>query len=243
MTLESLLLSRDIEVVRVVRPTLERLSIQVEVCHEAKQAREILDAEKFDAVIVDCDDIQGGIEFLRGVRTNTSNKSSVTFAVLNGKQTTTQQAFGMGVNFVLQKPISSLNASRCFNAALNFMERERRRYYRQPVEMAVRVITEEKELKAMSTNISEGGMAIILPEPLPRNGISRLRFTLPESQAALEVESEVAWANPEGRAGLRFLNVPPNSQEYLEKWLSQEMEKQISRSLDGTDGGASKTIQ
>src|SRR5580698_7004666 len=128
MTLESLLLSRDIEVVRILRPTLEKLSIQVEICHEAKHAREILDAGKFDAVIVDCDDIQGGIELLQGVRGSASNQNAVTFAVLNGKRTTTQQAFGMGVNFVLQKPISGLNASRCFHAALSFMERERRRY-------------------------------------------------------------------------------------------------------------------
>ena len=36
----------------------------------------------------------------------------------------------MGANFVLQKPISGLNASRCFHAALNFMLKERRRYFR-----------------------------------------------------------------------------------------------------------------
>lgn len=58
MTLESLLLSRDSEVLRIIRPTLEKLSIDVEVCQEAKKATEILISEKFDAVIVDCDDLQ-----------------------------------------------------------------------------------------------------------------------------------------------------------------------------------------
>src|SRR5208282_3217764 len=109
MTLESLLLSRDAEVVRVLRPTLEKLSIEVEVCQEAKKASEILIAEKFDAVIVDCDDMQGAMEVLQGLRATPSNRASVTFAVLNGKKTTTQEAFGMGVNFVLQKPISTLD--------------------------------------------------------------------------------------------------------------------------------------
>ncbi len=56
--MESLLLSRDAEVVRVLRPTLEKLSIEVEICQEAKKASEILISEKFDAVIVDCDDLQ-----------------------------------------------------------------------------------------------------------------------------------------------------------------------------------------
>ena len=130
MPLDSLLISQDVDLVRILRPTLEKLSIQVEICQEATKANEILITEKFDAVIVDCDDVLGGLKVLRGLRDSPSNKNSVTFAVLNGRQTTTQEVFGMGVNFVLQKPISTLNATRCFNAALSFMVRERRRYFR-----------------------------------------------------------------------------------------------------------------
>src|SRR5580692_3655276 len=115
MTLESFLLSRDTDLVRVLRPTLEKLSIDVEICQEARAATDILVSEKFDAVIVDCDDLQGGLAILEGLRSTPSNKNSVTFAVLNGKRTTTQEAFGMGANFVLQKPITPLNAARCFH--------------------------------------------------------------------------------------------------------------------------------
>ena len=138
--LESLLLSRDADVFRVLRPTLEKLSIEIEICQEAKKASEILISEKFDAVIVDCDDMPGGVGVLEGLRGTPSNKNSVTFAIVNGKRTTTQEAFGMGVNFVLHKPLSALNTSRCFNAALSFMLRERRRYFRHPVKMAARLL-------------------------------------------------------------------------------------------------------
>jgi DNA-binding response OmpR family regulator len=243
MTLESLLLSRDAEVVRILRPTLEKLSIEVEVCQEAKKASEILIAEKFDAVIVDCDDLLGGLEVLQGLRATPSNRNSVTFAVLNGKKTTTQEAFGMGVNFVLQKPISTLNASRCFHAALNFMVRERRRYYRQPVKMLVRMVADEKELKATSTNISEGGMALMLHQALPKNAAPRVQFTLPETTIALDVEAVVAWADIKGHVGLRFLNVPATSQELLEKWLNEQMEKTLPASTDKLGGPSSGIIQ
>src|SRR5580658_3982085 len=225
MTLESLILSGDAEVVRVLRPTLEKLSIEVEVCHEAKVASEILISEKFDAVIVDCDDLQGGREVLQCLRATPSNRNSVAFAVLNGKKTTTQEVFGMGVNFVLQKPISSLNASRCFHAALSFMERERRRYFRHPVKMAVKVVLDEKELKATSTNISERGIALLLHHAIPKNANPRLQFMLPETKMALEIEEEVAWADLKGHAGLRCLKVPQRSQQLLEKWLAERMEK------------------
>jgi len=242
MTLESLLLSRDDEVVRVLRPTLEKLSIDVEICQEAKKATQILIAEKFDAVIVDCDDLRGGLEVLQGLRTTPSNKNSVTFAVLNGKKTTTQEAFAMGVNFVLQKPITPLNASRCFNAALSFMVRERRRYYRQPVKMLVKVIADEKEIKATSTDISEGGMALLLHGALSKDASPRLQFTLPETSLSLDIEAEVAWADQKGRVGLRFRNLAAGSKQLLEKWLNEKMPKPASGSAEPTSPG-SEAIQ
>lgn len=212
---------------RVIRPTLEKLSIEVEVCNEARAGANILVSDKFDAVIVDCDDLHGGMAILQGLRKTPSNKNSVAFAILNGKRTTTQQAFDMGANFVLQKPISALNASRCFHAALNFMVKERRRYFRQPVKMLVKVVLEEKTLNATSTNISEGGIALMLREALPKGASPRLRFSLPGKNIPLELEAAVAWVDVKGFAGFRFKDVPKNLQEELENWLDEQIEKEF----------------
>jgi CheY-like chemotaxis protein len=241
MTLDSLLLSQDPELVRVIRPTLEKLSIDVEICHEARAATDILISDKFDAIIVDCDDLQGGLAVLQGLRATPSNKNSVTFAVLNGKRTTTQEAFGMGANFVLQKPISTLNAVRCFHAALNFMLKERRRYFRQPVKMQVQVVLDGKTVNATSTNISEGGIALMLRDALPKGATPHLKFSLPEANLHMEVESEVAWADVKGRAGFRFHNVPQSSQEQLEKWLDDRMEEEFPGAKERLAAAESET--
>jgi len=240
MTLDSLLLSRDTNLVRVIRPTMEHLSIDVKVCQEARAASEILISEKFDAIVVDCDDLRGGLEVLQGLRATPSNKNSVTFAVLNGK-TTTQEAFGLGANFVLQKPITTLNASRCFNAALNFMVKERRRYFRQPLKMAVNVVLDDKEIKATSTNISETGIALVLREALPKGATPRLTFVLPEINLSMDVEAEVAWADIKGRVGCRFHNVPQSSQQLLEKWLDDQMEREFPGAKQRIAATESKT--
>ena len=242
MTLESLLLSQDAELVRVLRPTLQKLAIDVEICNEVRIATEILISDKFDAVIVDCDDMKGGLEILEGLRNTPSNRNAVTFAVLNGKRTTTQEAFGLGANFVLQKPISALNASRCFNAAVNFMVRERRRYFRQPVRMPVKVTLGEKLLKATGTNISEGGIALHLHEALPKGAKPQLRFTLPDTNVSLDVVAEVAWADIQGRVGLRFENLPEASQEALENWLNQQMEKDVPTARQRTAPPEANTV-
>lgn len=227
MTLDSLILSKDPEVVRVIRPTLEKLSIDVEICHEARAGVDILISDKFDAVIVDCDDLNGGLAVLQGLRSTPSNKNSVAFAILNGKKTTTQEAFGMGANFVLQKPISTLNASRCFHAALNFMIKERRRYFRQPVKMQVKVVYEGKTLTATSTNISEGGIALMLREAPPKGAAPHLKFSIPNSNIHMEVEAEVAWVDVKGLAGFRFHNLPESSKAELEQWLDDQIEQEF----------------
>jgi DNA-binding response OmpR family regulator len=240
--LDSLLLSRDAEVFRVLRATLEKLSIEIEVCQEAKKASDILISQKFDAVIVDCDDMPGGVGVLEGLRATPSNKNSVTFAIVN-ERTSTQEAFGMGVNFVLHKPLSVLNTSRCFNAALSFMLRERRRYFRHPVKMPVCLVLDGKEIKGESTNISEGGIALLLQHALPKNAAPRLQFTLPASGPALDVDTQVAWADLKGYVGLRFVNLPASSQELLEGWLTTQMERQTSGPTDILAAPTPRAIQ
>jgi CheY-like chemotaxis protein len=222
MQLESLLLSRDPEVIRVVQPALEKLSIDVEVCRGINSGQEILRTERFDAIIVDCDDLKGALGVLEGLRKSVSNRHSATFAIVNGT-TTTQQAFKMGANFVLQKPISPLNARRCFSAAVNFMMRERRRYFRHPVEMpAALSFREGPKMKVTVTNLSEGGMAIFVRGSLPKGGVSTVSFRLPGAATALEPKVHIAWMDESGHAGLRFMDVPREARVQLDAWLAEQ---------------------
>lgn len=231
MKLESIVISRDAALLGVLKPTLEQISVSVEVCPECRIGFELLRKCKYDAVIIDCDDMPGGIELLRDLRKAASNSKSVAFAVLNGK-TTTQEAFKLGANFVLQKPLTPLHASRCFNAALNFMVRERRRYFRYPVEIPVQVkISGTPELKAASTNLSEGGMAIRIATQLERDTPVALRFTLPTTNTTLELKGEVAWIDGTRQAGVRFIEVPQSSQYQLDKWLTDRLKGELPHHL------------
>lgn len=228
MPLESLLLSRDAELIRVLRPTLEKLAIDLEVCRGARSGNEIVCSEKFDAIIVDCDDLQGGLDVLRGLRKTESNKGAASFAVLNGK-TTTQQAFEMGASFVLQKPLSASSALRCFSTALDMMIRERRRYFRHPIDIPVHLIfASGDDMKAIGTNISEGGMALRFRGKLSKGAISKVQFRLPVSNVDLEPKGEIAWKDGTGHCGVRFVEIPQNARAHLEQWLLDRM-KQIEQ--------------
>jgi DNA-binding NarL/FixJ family response regulator len=223
MPLESLLMSRDPQVVRVLRLVMDDLDIQMEVCQGARSGTEILLFEKFDAVIVDCDDLRGGRDVLHSLRSSASNGKSVAFAILNGK-TTTHEAFEFGANFVLQKPVSRLNAVRCFSAALGLMVRERRRYFRHSVDMRTTLMFGQKdEVPVTMTNISEGGMAIRFQGDLPKAGLSKVIFNVPELGGPMDPKAQLVWFDRKGRAGIRFLDLPITSRKRLEKWLEKEM--------------------
>jgi len=212
---------------------LENLSVNVEVCDAAQSSFARLGSHKFDAVIVDCDDLQGGIDVLKGLRKTQSNSSSVAFAVLNGRHTT-QEAFQIGANFVLQKPLTPVHAARCFNAAMSFMMRERRRYFRHPVEVPVRLeMAKGTEVTATATNLSEGGMAIRTLGKLPKDVTLKLQFTLPGSNTSLQLRALVAWADEMGHAGIRFVDVPQTSQYQLDKWLTERLASEVPSQLQG----------
>jgi CheY-like chemotaxis protein len=231
MKLESLLISRDGALLGVLRPTLDKISVRIEVCPESQSGIGLLTKRKFDAVIIDCDDLQGGCTVLRDLRKTPSNSKSVAFAVLNGK-TTTQEAFQCGANFVLQKPLTTLHATRCFNAALNFMVRERRRYFRYPVEIPVHLkVPQGPEVTATSTNLSEGGMAMRIGGQLLKDTVAALRFTLPASNTALELKGQIAWSDGRGRTGIRFVEVPQSSQYQLDKWLTDRLQSEMPQHL------------
>jgi CheY-like chemotaxis protein len=212
-----------VEVLKVLRPALEKLSVALEVSREARSGQEVLAAQKFDGVIIDCDDLPGGGDVLEDLRKGSSNRNSVAFAILNGS-TTTQQAFAKGVNFVLQKPIEPLNAIRCFSAAFGQMCREQRRYFRVPIDMPVVILFPHgAELRAAATNISEGGMAVSFRGNLPKELTVKVRFTLPGTHNTIEPKAELAWADGSGQAGLRFVELAQNSQDHLERWLSSQI--------------------
>ena len=223
MSLASLLVSRDQDLVRPLRSAFEKHSIGVEVCVGPNAGMEILLTEHYDAVIVDCDDIAGGTELLRDLRSMAANKSSVAVAVLHDR-TTTAQAFQMGANFVIQKPISDVSATRCASAAVAMMTRERRRYYRHPLDFAVKAVFGKDETRqARATNLSEGGMAVSFDGPLPGCGLSRISFCLPDMAAPMEFRADLAWADESGRAGLRFVDLPKKAQETIEDWLTRQL--------------------
>lgn len=229
MGIQSLLLSSDPEVLSVIQPALDKLGVQLEIHTAADPACKALSAKKFDAIIIDCADGMGSLDLLCWVRSKTANKNSISFAILNS-ETNMRAAFDMGASFVLQKPVSPAGVVRSFSAAHGLMVRERHRYARHTLETRVTIcFVSGKKMHAFSSNISERGIAVRLPEALPGDPISLLKFVLPDDKSPMVAKAQVAWADNLGRAGLKFLELAPTSRANLQLWLNQRSSRPVSR--------------
>jgi c-di-GMP-binding flagellar brake protein YcgR len=221
MSLKSLLLCSDEKIVRVLRRTLGDLDIEVEVCAEAERALRKLTRQRFEAIIVDCGD-KGSADVLRSARSALCNKRAVAVAILDSGMGL-RSVFDLGAHFVLYKPVSSERAKSSFRAARALMKRERRRNSRIAVQIPVTLkdAASGASMKVTTSDVSEGGMAVSVPKRSRPTGRWKVTFTLPGTEAALELTAEFAWEGTRAHAGLRFLEVAPEVTRQLREWLKR----------------------
>jgi CheY-like chemotaxis protein len=221
MALEALVLTRDPQVLQIVGRVLDDSNMELQVCSTADDALEILDRHKYDTFVVDCDDVPGAPSVLQHLRKCKSNKNCIAFALVNG-QTTVRQAFEMGANFALDKPVSQERVMRSMRAAQGVIMRERRRYHRHLVEASGTIVVDGiTEIPVSVLTISQGGVSIECTRQLDAGGAARLTIVLPESNKPLEFKGEVIWSDTEGRAGIRFQVLPLETKKELESWLEK----------------------
>jgi CheY-like chemotaxis protein len=223
MAMNSLILSRDAQAIGLLRRVLGDNGVAIEACTGSEQFKQILTSRKFDAVFVDCDDVVGAGETLRQMRALPSNRKTIGFAIVNGV-TTLQQAFEMGANFVLDKPLAAERLARSLRAAQGLMAHERRRYYRHPVATSAHITlgTETYEHLGTTVDLSEGGFALKLEKKTNPGMPVKFRFKLPETATWIEGKGDIAWmAN--GLSGVKFGAMASSSRKELQTWLLKRM--------------------
>ncbi len=222
MSLQSLVFCSDEKIVRVLRRVLNELEIGADYCSEAETAVYKLTRERFEAVIVDCADETMAAAVLGSARSAPCNKRAVAVAILD-PAASLRSAFGLGAHFVLYKPLSPERAKTSFRAARALMKCERRRNARVPVEIPVivRLSDGTGQMKASTTDLGEGGMAVKLPHrPQNLSGLT-VGFQLPGTSQSFECFGEMAWEAAGRQVGIRFVDLAPETREQLRGWLER----------------------
>ena len=105
MGYQALLFCPDEKTARPVTQVLSELDFNVVPCTEPFAAVKKLMHERFDAVVVDCDNEQNATLLFKSARNTPENQSALAVAVVEG-QAGVAKAFRIGANLVLTKPIN-----------------------------------------------------------------------------------------------------------------------------------------
>jgi CheY-like chemotaxis protein len=219
MTFHALLVSKDKEAAEVLTPLLSRCGVGVACCGYPEAMCRLAE-EKFDSVIVDFDDPHSASLVLQNASQATAGVKPVTVVLLSDK-TKVRNVFGAGANFILYKPISVEQAEASLRAATALIKRERRRSFRVPVQVPIQLQVESgPPLEGILLDLSEDGMDMLAAQPLTHGASIRAQFNLPDSNIEIQLGGEIAWASPNGQAGVRFIEVSESVRSALKTWVS-----------------------
>jgi DNA-binding response OmpR family regulator len=219
MSFQSLLVSKDEHASRVLTSALAGFGFGVQCCGYPDALCRISE-QKFDAVIVDYDDPHSAALILHNAYQVSSGNHFVSVALLEDRAKV-RSVFGAGANFVLYKPVLERQAHATLKAAVALLKRERRRSFRVPVQLPVRIhVQNGAEMEGILLDLSEDGLDILAANPLYPSALIVARLQLPQQEKELDLSGEVAWANPNGESGVRFVDLPENLRHELKTWLS-----------------------
>jgi hypothetical protein len=219
MKLNALLVTRDRPSVPVLTAVLDLLGIEQQTCSSSAKAVELLVQEHYSALVVDFD-LPGAGQLVRMAHMASARRRPVVFAMV-GAFTPVGGAFECGVNFVLYKPLVCEQVARSLRAGEVLMPRNPRHSDRHRLETLVYLQFGVAAMPAIVLDLSEQGLALQAPEPLPPVQNVPLRFVLPGTTHLVEATGEVIWADDDGRAGLFFSGIAPASRHHLKIWLAK----------------------
>jgi CheY-like chemotaxis protein len=219
MTFQSLLVCKDEQATGVLTSVLAGFGLGVQCCGYPDALCRLTE-QKFDAVLVDYDDPHSAALVLQNAYQASAGSNTVTVALL-GDKTKVRHVFGAGANFVIYKPVSQQQAEASLRAATALIKRERRRSFRVPIQLAVRLQVENgAEMEGILLDLSEDGLDVLAAQPLCPSAVISAHFRLPNQSDDIDVRGEVAWANPNGESGVRYTELPENLRQTLRSWVA-----------------------
>jgi ethanolamine utilization microcompartment shell protein EutS len=227
----ALLVSDEGQTMYQFNAAMGRLGISLEVCGKSAILKQLLAEHKFEAVIVDLGIGDSASAAIGHVRSSPSNKTAVTFAIVNDHDKV-HSAFEDGFRFVVPRPLSEGAIDKILKAAFGLIVRERRRYFRYSVNLPLIVKREDgSPIQCCTVNISEGGLAITTPVPMKQGFRGAAEFSLPNTDLHFNTESQVCWCREDGQAGLRFLTFASGQHAQLQEWLSRRLEENLPEAI------------
>jgi len=217
MNLQALLVSNDDAAADVLGRVLSGFGIAMDRSSDPETTLARIQQQKFDALIVDFelpDTAQAVLDEAKRLGT-----CPISIALI-ADVTKVREILSGGAHFVLYKPVSDEAAQAGLRPAAALLTRERRRAFRVPVQAPVEItLPDQRKVDGILLDLSETGMDVLTAEPQKNASQISFHFQLPDGAVELQARGEVAWADPNGQTGVRFLDLPELVAAKLKEWV------------------------
>ena len=199
VSVRAALVGLDAATYAVLRDTFRQFGI--ETVAVPRTAVQRLTTEKFEAGVLTLDEQAEAL--LTTIRNSRSNSRMVIYAIASSN-TDALKFSQYGINVILDHPVDRQNALRAVRSTHLLVLHELRRYVRVPLVAEVVIETATQQLKAVSCEVSSGGMSLHCRHRLAVPSDVQLHFSLP-GRGAVSVRGTTCWArNSEDLVGVRF---------------------------------------
>ncbi len=231
--IRALLVSPDSAMASLFSEVFDEIGVATCSCANEGQAAEALSDSKFEALVLDFDNLSPAVPFIRSVRESSSSRDAIVFAVAT-EMAARQRAFADGANFAFERPFLVPQIKQALQTAYSLMLRDRRRYFRCPIECPIKLTRKDGfDVEGTTINISGRGAAVKIPAPLEAGELLSLSFKVPEADLSVDAFGSVVWDDKHGKAGITFECTSFDVGHRLAAWLDAQFYRQL-RSATGS---------
>lgn len=215
--MKALIVGHDPEMIGIFSALFHEKNIEAGKCFIESAALDRLSSDKFEAIVLDFDEITECPSILRNLPRPNERLVVIAVASDHNKKESAARA---GAMFVVERPVTPSEIRKVLGVAYGRMLREGQRYFRLGIELPVSVQTSSGTVRQCTTlNLSQTGMAVkslssfIVGEPI------QIIFVVPNTDISVSAAGKIIWDDKHGKTGINFECADELTQSRYHEWL------------------------
>lgn len=217
--MKALVVSGNRQTIDIFAYLFREVGIEAANCDSKSRAIDHVTSEKFDALVLDFDNLSGCSEIVENVRDIRPNREIPLFAIASENQAKAT-ALALSSNFVIERPLVPQQIKSLLRTVYGRMLRSSQAYFRLNIELSVSMARASGPLlNGRTLNVSQNGMALTSPVSLKTGEMLHLVFAIPHTDVVVSAEGTVIWDDGHGKSGIRFKCSSASAEARYFEWL------------------------
>jgi DNA-binding response OmpR family regulator len=217
--MKALVVSGNRQAIDIFAYLFREVGIEAANCDSKSRAIDRVTSEKFDALVLDFDNLSGCSEIVENVRGIRPNREIPLFAIASESQAKAT-ALALSSNFVIERPLVPQQIKSLLRTVYGRMLRSSQAYFRLNIELSVSMARASGPLlNGRTLNVSQNGMALTSPVSLKTGEMLHLVFAIPHTDVVVSAEGTVIWDDGHGKSGIRFKCSSASAEARYFEWL------------------------